>query len=554
MNSTVVDFLHNKSSSSSSSTSNSPPFGCKVFFTETINLRQVFSGDSSSASKFVGLYNQFFNFDESAASLLADGGSENNNNDFIQHVPFGFNFVLPQSEFSQLSEFISFLLTSGSLDAIQNVPSHSVISRSIARSINHQQASASASASPPAPSGNDIEQITNLNKLHLAVSVFFAIRFKNHRYDAGFEHLSLLEIINPLVSAPHPRILSQKRISDVANSASEAQRKVIRFIAENLRAYDENPNAVDIFPVFSTMCVGVDCMVAEEHFESLRGMGVGYFVFVLNARDPNIHKRYNVYRQAFPGRFILRDPGRKLSCAESWNVILKITFEQLSISVPFVVIVNADFIVTNERHRVWNSWMRENDHEKLLRFPMVQFHHFYTFAYTKFGWDVVGTFDENVFPAYGEDVEMVYRSVSLRLYPYPEFPQWTQHHRHVGSMSLKDGEVSAMVGRFDRADYNMRKWNVHLYCCGGAWMAASVFDRHKPYPYPFNVKHVPHRNGWSFDAAHRRCVVTGQGQRIHNQGAMCWFNVSTILDKYPDPERRSPDQIFSKKQLGFAPG
>jgi hypothetical protein len=194
--------------------------------------------------------------------------------------------------------------------------------------------------------------------------------------------------------------------------------------------------------------------------------------------------------------------------------------------------------------------MRANDNEKLLRFPMVQFHHFYAFAYTLFGWNVVGEFDENVYPAYGEDVEMVYRSASLGLYPYPEFPDWTPHHRHVGSMSLRDPAVNDQINRFDRADFNMRKWNVHLYCCGASWWAVD-FKRHRPYDHPFDVPHVPHRHGWAFDPAHRRCVITGDGHRIHNSGAMCWYNASKILDKFPPPP--GVEVQLKDKIRGFAP-
>jgi len=349
-------------------------------------------------------------------------------------------------------------------------------------------------------------------------------------------------------SQRHPVIMSEPLVRRVA-SANAGSAKNIWDIAKALMRYDDDPTQIDIFPAFTTMCIGVDCEQADRHFSSLDGMGVGYFIVVMNARDARWQGHFNAYQQAFGERFIVKLPPRKLSCAESWNVILHATFDQLTIPLPFIVIINADFIVTNGRHKVWNAWMREQHNEKLLKFPIVEFHHFYAYAYTKLGWEIVGEFDENVFPAYGEDVEMVYRSASLGLYPFPEFPDWAAHNQHVGSMSLRDGEVSAQIGRFDRADFNMRKWNVHLYCCGGEWWKTN-FQVHRPYAHPFNLPHVPHRHGWAFDPDHRRCVLTGQGQRVHNSVAMCWFNASRIFDKFPAPNANIK---LAPKILGLAP-
>lgn len=484
------------------------PQSCTVHFSGSDVVNIADSLDDAVTATLVSAYNSFFNTEHDAKKLAQYAKKEQ------VFVPPS-NMVLPQSHFDTLAAWLDYLM---------RMPTNNI------------------GANPA---------ITDPTRM--ATAVFFTILSagNNDRNAQKTSILAFREMPLEVLSRPHPHVLLRKRINAIAEAVDEQQRKVLVSIAAAFRLYDEQPWGHDIYPVFSSMCIGVDCTVMEEQFETLRGMGVGYIIVVLNARDSATHMRFAMYKRAFPGRFLLLDPGRKLSCAESWNRIITASFEQLTIPVPFVVVMNADFLIINGHHRPWNEWMRMNDNEKLLKFPIVQFHHFYAFAYTKLAWDTLGTFDENPYPAYGEDVEFVYRAASYarkmgyvtaadspnqHFFPFPELKNWEKHHSHKngGSSSLKDPQVFEQINRYDRQTLPYAKFDLRVFQFGSKW---EKWDhrKHPAFVHPFNMPHVPHRNCWALDAGHRNCIITGKGHRYKHNRNMCWFNFSVILDKFPPP-------------------
>ena len=142
------------------------------------------------------------------------------------------------------------------------------------------------------------------------------------------------------------------------------------------------------------------------------------------------------------------------------------------------------------------------------------FNGFVLFALTRFGYDMLGKFDEVAFPAYGEDVEYHLRAVSLGLGshdgPWQRF--WEGESRyHWSAPNLGANPVlRTMIHRWDRGEYRTKKW-------GPGSMGFTDYAMAHPYAHPFNNPRIWHQHSWVVDPVHRNCIRSGPGNCRYNE-------------------------------------
>lgn len=189
--------------------------------------------------------------------------------------------------------------------------------------------------------------------------------------------------------------------------------------------------------------------------------------------------------------------------------------------VPYVVISNSD-IVPFPLH-LGRFAQHTNRHADFL--VVDRFCAFACFAYTLRGHRELGYFDETIFPAYGEDVEIHLRAVSKRLgLQNGPFGNWEKSEgrekaalHYISPNIAHDSDASKGVGRFPLEAYILLKWGVNK-------SGVADYQFEKPFLHPFNRSRILHNNSWIVDPEQRACLMGLKEGR----GAQCTFN-QTLL-------------------------
>ena len=258
----------------------------------------------------------------------------------------------------------------------------------------------------------------------------------------------------PFVPLPPPVAGSAGRHAASSSSSSFAYDSVAHHqrlvkLATAFAIYDQNPLSATTVPAYFVPSVGSDCSYLDRHIERLFTIGVGYFVLFLSNTEqhPRPMAIGRSLAKAFPGRFLFIRGAGVVGAAAAWNRCLRLFFHDNKYPVPFVIIANMDFLPTVRSLKgflryTWriilggrrgtpqrNDGREEDEWEAPGRrdyayggtaptaggHSIIKYSHYSFFAYTYAAWRQLGYFDASVFPAYGEDVEMVYRAASLSL-------------------------------------------------------------------------------------------------------------------------------------------
>ena len=268
-------------------------------------------------------------------------------------------------------------------------------------------------------------------------------------------------------------------------------------------------------PVWGLIVTRIDFALMLQNLIAI-DVGVGEFVFVVNGRGKVPRVFVRALQLLFPGRVHARENDHNGGVSAGWNVIVRHGFEPSAASgfrttrrqpVSFVVISNADIIP----FPLLLGRFAEYTSQRASFLVVNRFHNFACFAYTLHGWRELGYFDETIYPAYGEDVEIHLRAVSkgLGLQSGP-FGNWdgtaaSRRGHHVHSPNrVHDKSVSEGVARFPLSHYIQQKWGINM---------SGVFDYQfqKPFLWPFNRPRISHSNSWIVDPQQRACLMGGSG-------------------------------------------
>ena len=296
-------------------------------------------------------------------------------------------------------------------------------------------------------------------------------------------------------------------------------RKTLKEAYELFKLFDNNESSPLSMPVYGTMCVGKDCPFIPTMIAHLR-IGIGHFIVVVNTNDKRWVTFFATLQELFPGRFSMFNRPHKLSCAESWNVVVRMGFS-IRPMVEQVFIANADWHprptpgIDNNMAR-FAEWSRTKLHLVVSRY-----YHFSSFSFTQKGYLELGYFDEVIYPAYAEDIEFHCKAVSKGLGELGMYDQANEGSVHQRSASRGDRVLDVRSSRVSRFDYVFRKWGVRI-------PDHSDFARASPYKTPWDCPAAAHNNSWAVDPVHRQCADTGAGGWRYANSGRCGYDVGVL--------------------------
>jgi hypothetical protein len=202
--------------------------------------------------------------------------------------------------------------------------------------------------------------------------------------------------------------------------------------------------------------------------------------------------------------------GCNRGCAGGWNSIIHATKDA-----PWWLIVNDDAAFIPGALSTLPEYI--NSDPDTVLFTLTGFQ---VFAVTRRGFQEVGLFDENIWPAYHEDCDYILRVYLSGLKVKGAPPEYGNIHGDVDSgyssthTASKDYELRNIASHDNNARYYSMKWNVTGYC---GEIEDSMFRT------PFNN---PARSlsNWTFD--------TGLRQRQRT----CWDPKNDVGNVYLEPE------------------
>eukprot|EP00659_Diplonema_papillatum_P015599 gene15599-23807_t len=304
--------------------------------------------------------------------------------------------------------------------------------------------------------------------------------------------MTVIPVLTPAPQAPSvpPAPPAPVRIED----------QVLARVEASLGEASTLPGAT--IPVFGMLCTPVDAPSALRQLAGL-DTGVRAYHVVFNGPDEDgrataifaeAQRRFGV------NRFFFEHNPVNAGVSVGWNRIIGRGFAELD--AEFVVVANADAIPHRGNWTKFAAFARDN----VERCATLHFRgqtDFALFAVTRMGWRTLGSFDENVWPAYGEDTEYIVRGHAARAAMcHPEFRLYSDH---IGSPNIQaDEALKLKIHRHHNGQLYLRdKWGFDIF------NPRSPLEYH--FPFPYNDSRIPVTRSWLFDEAYRRCVETGVG-------------------------------------------
>ncbi|KAJ9467658.1 hypothetical protein DIPPA_07930 [Diplonema papillatum] len=293
----------------------------------------------------------------------------------------------------------------------------------------------------------------------------------------------------------------------------EHQAVVARIGALLSRAAAE-PNPAKKIPFFGLMVTATDARLAKKLLEAI-DVGVSFFYLIFNGPDATgaMTPALEAARDAWgPSKIAYKHNVVNSGVSVGWNLMAEHGFNHMKLD--FVVIGNADLV---PHPGVLARYLQYANAGNIQKCAVVSLHEWAFYGLTRRGFDTLGFFDENLWPAYGEDIEYIIRGQAAGL-QYCDAPNMT--FTHEGSPNFKrDRQVAAMVHRHNNGQaYLMTKWgfDVHKRPKNGQWSIV------KHFMHPFNDARIPIKNCWTVDPEYRQCVQTGKG--LTRTVRYCAFN------------------------------
>lgn len=201
-------------------------------------------------------------------------------------------------------------------------------------------------------------------------------------------------------------------------------------------------------------------------------------VVVLNGVDESIVKAADRIRALFPD-VIIYNPGLdqpkpvNLGCSGGWNWILKNHMRD------WVLLVGSDIqFAKGDLDRIAAHYDKHKNDNPPMGLVTTNYG-WHACGVTKAGVEAMGYFDENLYPAYQEDVDFNWRHYLARKIGRLSYPPdgecviYAHHEGSASSRSLPGPQFERLCKSFERnVEYHIRKW-------GGA-------QCHEIYDHPFN--------------------------------------------------------------------
>ncbi|KAJ9466881.1 hypothetical protein DIPPA_01984 [Diplonema papillatum] len=274
----------------------------------------------------------------------------------------------------------------------------------------------------------------------------------------------------------------------------------------------------EVVPAFGMLCTSIDASFARRLFGSF-DVGVQRFHVIFNGQDPRgeiLPFLKEASRVLGEDKFFFRHNEANAGVAVGWNQMRERAFEVAG--VDLLMIGNADLIPKAGSMAAFLRYARSESRVKTC--GVLHFNEWALFGLTRFGYEQLGSFDENIWPAYGEDIEMIVRAqasnVALCIVPGMSFT-------HLGSVNFKrNGALQAQVSRHHNGKaYLLEKWGFDIH------KRTNPITGH--FMHPFNDTRVP-KTAWLYDTGYRQCVEHGGGL-MDREKHHCLYHTAELLPK-----------------------
>ncbi|KAJ9443824.1 hypothetical protein DIPPA_01728 [Diplonema papillatum] len=279
-----------------------------------------------------------------------------------------------------------------------------------------------------------------------------------------------------------------------------------------------------VIPVFGTMCTDIDIAFMKGQLMAI-DVGVRSFFVTTNAvTDVDLLTFLEEVAADFgPDRFFYIRNEQNAGVAPIWNAILHHGFERNNYS--WVMIGNADLHPHKGQLAPWLEWVYSGGNVEacaVLYYTL----HWAAFGLTRTGFEKLGMFDENLWPAYGEDIEYIVRAQAAEQPLCKPSPAPTYEH-NIATNLKNNAKFKATVKRFANGqDYLLNKWGF------------DIFNRPDPivdhFKHPWNQKDVAYST-WVFDPNLRSCIETGHGVKIRGLCAYDLVGLAPLIHQNNRP-------------------
>lgn len=268
-------------------------------------------------------------------------------------------------------------------------------------------------------------------------------------------------------------------------------------------------DALNIIPLLGLTCTKVDFFLMLNLVFTLDVQVTRYHITV---NGPGKLARFfaETAAEAFPGFVSISLYDQNQGVSRGWNVATKLAFVDTVPPLRSVMIANSD--VEFARGGQLAAAMKHfHEHPTFL---LARFNDFAFFGVRREGFEKLGYFDENLYPGYGEDVEIHLRMVSLGVgsNDYLGHLNSMAPSTHYTSPNVKhDSVVGRQFHRNIQFPYMMQKWGVdmHMY---------TDYQHASPFKHPYNNPKIRHTNSWALDPVFRACLINPDSHG-------CSFNV-----------------------------
>jgi hypothetical protein len=330
----------------------------------------------------------------------------------------------------------------------------------------------------------------------------------------------------------------------------QAVYNLMRNLASAAPAHWQSPPR-GFVPSIGLTCMRHDFYLMLNYTMRLTDVPIGRMILVVNGRSAIVASLFvDIVHRTIPG-FITGYPLRRNEgLPYAWNaavlasMALPVPQELLKSNRPdgtiapesvvreatdFVFITNVDLIhptgavanaAAEARRRIqdrnklidqYDNSNRTNTHPP-QHLRIIRGLSFAAFYYLRTALPVYGLFDETLFPAYGEDIEMLARMRSVGDLAADVFLPYF----HVESVVAKrDAHIKRMIGTMPRFDYLKEKWNLTQ----GAEAESSKYL----FKHPFNNPRVP-LSSWAVDPVQRACIR-------YQLKKKCLYNLTRAVDQ-----------------------
>ncbi|KAJ9467661.1 hypothetical protein DIPPA_07946 [Diplonema papillatum] len=323
--------------------------------------------------------------------------------------------------------------------------------------------------------------------------------------------IALVGLALLVVIAPPPSWMTASSARPTGLSAEHQE--LLEILGRTLLRGEQPPEGEQVVPLYGVLCTPTDAGFAKDLLRKI-DVGVAAYYVIMNGvdRTGSIVPFLRAAQAQFGARkFMFRENAENEGVATGWNHFVTHGFDVLKVNL--VVIGNADMHPDPGNMTMFLNFSNSQDAQ--ARCGVAHYLGFALFGLTRYGYEALGTFDENLYPAYGEDVEYVVRALAVSV-DRCDGPQQL-FYTHFGSPNVQQNSAfQRMVVRARNGQsYLQAKWGFDIF------KHTDPITGH--YFHPFNDARISIKK-WIVDPKMRKCI---KGQR----DAPCNYDLKGILPK-----------------------